>query len=143
MSDTFIDFTLTDLFTLTLFYRALGPLSEPFEPAPLPELVADVVMSVIDDVEEGVTENRQPQISQFPNPFNEQTTIEYTVPIQGQVRIEIYDLLGRRVKRLMDEIQAPGSYLVSFSGNNLASGVYFCRYTIAGEMGTRKMLLVK
>jgi hypothetical protein len=143
MGDTAIDFTLIDIFTLTLFYRALSLPPSSYEPDPYPELVADVVISIIDNVDEAAEAKRQVALSAYPNPFNERTTIEYTVPTQGRVQLELYDLLGRRLKTLRDEVQAAGQYRVSLSGAGYASGVYFCRYSIAGENGVQKLVLMK
>ncbi|MBD3367519.1 MAG: T9SS type A sorting domain-containing protein [Candidatus Eisenbacteria bacterium] len=84
-----------------------------------------------------------------PNPFNPVTTIAYQVPSGGaDVRIEIYDVSGRLVKTLVDEHRPAGRHEVSWvgrdaSGDEVASGVYFCRMNAGGEKMTRKMLLLK
>ncbi len=86
----------------------------------------------------------------FPNPFNPTTTINYTVAgARGQglgaseVRIVIYDLLGREVATLVNARQAPGTYEVKFDGSQLASGIYFCRMTAGSFAQVRQMNLVK
>ena len=63
----------------------------------------------------------------YPNPFNPSTTISYDLPKEGLVKIRIYDLAGREVKTLVNELKSAGRYSVSFNGGNLASGVYFYR----------------
>jgi len=92
----------------------------------------------------------------YPNPFNPTTGIRYQVPGVSDVRLVVYDLLGRDVAVLVDERKAPGSYEVKFDAAGLASGVYFYRMT-AGDpptgsgsraearsyIQTRKMMLVK
>ncbi len=86
----------------------------------------------------------------FPNPFNATTTIKYTVSgARGQgigaseVRIVIYDLLGRDVATLVNTRQAPGTYEVKFDGSQLASGVYFCHMTAGSFTQVRRMILAK
>ncbi len=86
----------------------------------------------------------------YPNPFNPNTTIQYTVAgARGQglgaseVRIVIYDLLGREVATLVNARQAPGTYEVKFDGSRLASGVYFCHMTVGSFTQVRRMILAK
>jgi hypothetical protein len=86
----------------------------------------------------------------YPNPFNPSTTIQYTVGgirDQGsglsEVRIVIYDLLGREVATLANSRQAPGTYEVRFDGSRLASGTYFYGLSAGGFTSVRKMTLVK
>lgn len=83
-----------------------------------------------------------------PNPFNPITTIDYTVARDGYVRLEVFDMAGRRVRSLVDEPCAAGAHTVNWDGlddggNQAASGTYFCRMTTAGETSSRKMTLVK
>lgn len=143
MGDTQIDFTLVDFYTLTLFYRALDLSGQPFEPNPFPELVSDVVVSIIDVVRERTEKPAGKILASYPNPFNSQTTLQYHVNKTGLVQIEIYDILGRKVKKLLQEQQAPGNYRLSFSAKDFASGVYLCRYSIAGVRGVHKLVVVK
>jgi hypothetical protein len=79
----------------------------------------------------------------YPNPFNPATTLTYAVPRQGRVELRVYDLLGRVVATLVDEVQPRGRYRVPFDGTDLASGVYFSRLEFSSRVLTRKMLLVK
>lgn len=89
----------------------------------------------------------------WPNPFNPVTAIKYTVGGTGgegrgarKTELAVYDVLGRQVAKLVDEVKAPGAYEVGFDGSNLASGVYVYRMT-AGQarsfVQSRKMILVK
>ena len=55
----------------------------------------------------------------------------------------VYDLLGRQVATLVDEVKAPGAYEVNFSGSRLSSGVYYYRLTAGNFVQTRVMMLVK
>jgi hypothetical protein len=65
----------------------------------------------------------------FPNPFNPTTTIYYQLPADSHVSIIIYDLLGREVRRLVDETKEAGYHEERFSASGIASGVYFYRMT--------------
>lgn len=87
---------------------------------------------------------RQLSLSQnFPNPFNPQTTIRYEIPDFSMVRLDVFDVLGRRVARLVDFEQAPGEYSVNFDASHLSSGVYIYQVSNGKETITQKMLLIK
>lgn len=79
----------------------------------------------------------------YPNPFNPTTTIPYTVAAKGDVRMEVFNVLGQRVRILVNQELAPGRYSANFDARTLSSGVYFLRMVTNGEVFTRKMLLVK
>ncbi len=86
----------------------------------------------------------------YPNPFNAVTTIGYTVGgIRNQgsgfreVRLRVYDILGREVAVLVDGQKEPGSYSVVFNGSGLASGVYVYRLSAGSRIECRKMVLTK
>jgi hypothetical protein len=79
----------------------------------------------------------------YPNPFNPSTAIKYQIPAVSDVRLEIFDLLGRKVSTLVSERQAAGSYQATFNAANFASGVYFYRLQAGSFVETKKMLLVK
>lgn len=78
-----------------------------------------------------------------PNPFNPVTQIEYSVYKQGQVRIKVYDLLGKEVITLVNENKASGKYKINFNGANLSSGIYFYRMEVNDFTDIRKMILIK
>lgn len=79
----------------------------------------------------------------YPNPFNAATKIEFALPEDGQVKLEIYDILGQRVQTLVDEYRAAGKYSVEFDSGSLASGMYFYRLTAGDFTETKKMVLMK
>ncbi len=83
------------------------------------------------------------QLSNFPNPFNPTTQIEYSVPRSGFVSLKVYDILGREVATLVNQDQSAGIHSVTFDASRLASGVYFYRLTGPGINETSKMLLTK
>ncbi|MCH8567668.1 MAG: DUF1939 domain-containing protein [Balneolales bacterium] len=89
------------------------------------------------------TPNRASLDQNYPNPFNPSTTIRYAVANQGQVSLEVYNLLGQRVAVLVNEVMQPGTYNLSFDASRLASGIYVYRLQTAGEVITRKMTLIK
>ncbi len=79
----------------------------------------------------------------YPNPFNPLTKINYSLPNATKVHIQVYDLLGRLVKTLVNEFKEAGSYDVQFDGTGLASGVYFYRIEAGDFVDSKKMVLVK
>lgn len=84
--------------------------------------------------------------SNYPNPFNQSTTIEYSVSSakSGQSRhmqLEVYDVQGKRVATLVNEKQSPGSYTVSFDASDLSSGLYYYQLKSGNQYQTRKMVL--
>ncbi len=79
----------------------------------------------------------------YPNPFNPVTHIKYAVPKPSQVRIEIYNILGQRVRTLLNEEKPPGYYVVEFDASSLASGFYVYRMQAEGFVDIRKMIVTK
>lgn len=85
----------------------------------------------------------------YPNPFNPSTKIEYSVPKESKVKIEIYNSLGQMVKLLTDEVKSAGHYQVNFNGTSFASGVYIFRINALPVDGSsvfnsaRRMILMK
>ncbi len=116
------------------------------------EIAGDVGTSV-----EGPRNDLLPKVfalgQNYPNPFNPSTQIKYQLPVEAQVRLTIYNMLGRRVRTLMDEEKPAGFYTVQWDGVNdrgvqAASGLYFYRIASKGVAGesfvvTKKMLLLK
>lgn len=80
----------------------------------------------------------------YPNPFNASTTIEFTVPREVQVRLTVFDAVGRKVTVLTDQVYAPGVHKLNWEANAYASGVYFYRMEAEGRLiHTRTMTLLK
>jgi len=84
----------------------------------------------------------------YPNPFNPETTIQYSLHKADQVEIEIYNIKGQKVKTLVSEKQNAGNYQVTWkgkdsNGKSASSGMYFCRMKTSSKVQTRKMMLVK
>lgn len=79
----------------------------------------------------------------YPNPFNPETNIRYDLPNDISVSVKIYDLLGREIKTLVDELKYAGSYIVSFNGSEFASGIYFYRIKAGDFIQVKRMILIK
>ena len=84
----------------------------------------------------------------YPNPFNPSTKISYSMPVDSQVRITVYDIDGKSVKMLLDRYQAPGNYSVSWNGKNekgeaVSSGIYFYKLETENISLCRKMALIR
>ncbi len=79
----------------------------------------------------------------YPNPFNPTTQIRYDLPEAGTVRLDVYDVTGRRVAELVNEHQNAGANQVNFDGSSLSSGIYLYRLSFGNVTLTRKMMLVK
>jgi hypothetical protein len=79
----------------------------------------------------------------YPNPFNPQTTIQYQIKTSGNVRLEIFDLRGRKVAALVNQYQPTGYYSVTWDARNTGSGIYFCRLQADGLIATKKFTRLK
>ncbi|MCB9250138.1 MAG: T9SS type A sorting domain-containing protein [Ignavibacteriales bacterium] len=114
----------------------------------------NVLTNIVTDAK--ISENNLPtdfRLEQnYPNPFNPTTTIKYTIPtnsfipsgVEGyDVRMTIYDVLGREIKTLVNEVKTPGNYEITFDATNLPSGVYYYRLKSNDFVQTKKMLLLK
>ena len=98
---------------------------------------------------EGDTTGRKLRVRQnYPNPFNPDTKIAFSVAHACDVKVEIFNMLGQRVKTLLDGRLEAGEHIVEWdgrgtSGKSLSAGLYFCRLTAAGMTETRKMVLLR
>ena len=84
----------------------------------------------------------------YPNPFNASTVIGYQLPVSGQVTLAIYDVLGRKVRTLLNAYREAGNYTARWDseddrGGELKSGVYFCVFETGDFSQTRKMVLTR
>ena len=79
----------------------------------------------------------------YPNPFNPSTTIRYQLPVASEVKLEVYDVLGKKIATLVNERQSAGSYQVVWNASGLSSGTYFYRLQAGTFTQTKKMILVK
>ena len=102
----------------------------------------DDMSSGIEDISE-VTPLQYELANNYPNPFNPTTTINYTLAKAGDVSLEVFNLLGQKVRSLVKTRQDAGSYSVQFSADGLASGIYMYRLETEGFMQVQKMVLLK
>jgi len=79
----------------------------------------------------------------YPNPFNPETTISYTLPKTAGVELRIYDIKGNIVETLVNCTQNAGRYSVSFQGKNFSSGIYFYKIKADNYNNVKRMLLIK
>ena len=87
-------------------------------------------------------------IQNYPNPFNPLTTIEYNVPSRTQVTIEVFNVLGQKVRTLVNETKSAGSYRTEWdgiddAGKPVSTGVYLYRFSAGDVVQTKKMMLLK
>jgi hypothetical protein len=99
-----------------------------------------------------ITDTDTPAINKlygnFPNPFNPSTTIKFATKVNGHVSIQVYDVAGRLVNTLVNDVRDAGSYTEHWNGINnrgasVASGVYFYRMDTKDYSQTRKMVLLR
>jgi hypothetical protein len=79
----------------------------------------------------------------YPNPFNPTTKISYSLRKSGLVTLRVYDILGKEVATLVNEVKNAGNYSVDFSASNFTSGVYFYKLETSGFSDIKKMMLIK
>ena len=79
----------------------------------------------------------------YPNPFNPTTTIKYDIIKAQDVKLSVYDILGREVATLVNTQQQAGSYEVKFDATNFSSGIYFYQLKAGDFIDTKKMLMIK
>jgi hypothetical protein len=79
----------------------------------------------------------------FPNPFNPLTRINYSLPINSKVILEVYNITGERISQLVNEEKTAGNYTVEFDSDKLSSGLYIYQLRIGNFVQTRKMILMK
>jgi hypothetical protein len=82
-------------------------------------------------------------LQNFPNPFNPVTNIRFTLVTREKTTIQVYDILGREVATLVNEVKEPGSYTVVFDASNLPSGVYLYRMKAGSIVQTKRLTVVK
>ena len=106
------------------------------------------VATDVDDAENDLLPKTFSLAQNYPNPFNPSTVIEFALPRASDVRIDMFDITGRRVRTIADEAMTAGVHRITFdgrssSGDLLATGVYFYRMQAGAYTATKKMLLMK
>lgn len=105
--------------------------------------ISMVYNKYITDIEDEILPTEFTLLQNFPNPFNPTTFIEYELARGSDVKLEVYDILGRKCFALVEQFQPVGKHRVSFDGIELSGGIYFYRLTADGFVQTRKMVLLK
>jgi len=111
-------------------------------------LTGEIVTAVEDDGEQGILPGEFSLAPNYPNPFNAETVIGYELPRDAQVELAVYNVLGQRVRTLVDEVRPAGRHRARWDGADessrpLASGLYFCRMKAGGFTRVRKMILIR
>ncbi|MCX7797643.1 MAG: carbohydrate binding domain-containing protein [Melioribacter sp.] len=94
-------------------------------------------------VEKSTLYNEYKLEQNFPNPFNSMTVIKYNLPENGIVKIELYDILGRKIKTLVDEYKTAGNYEYKLEVENLPAGIYFYTMHCNYFKDVKKFILLK
>jgi len=79
----------------------------------------------------------------YPNPFNPETVIQYSIPKNEQVELKVYNLLGNKIVTLINEYKQASTYSIDFDTTGLAGGIYFYQIMTGNFTATKKMLLIK
>ena len=79
----------------------------------------------------------------YPNPFNSETSIEFSIPATENIQITIYNILGDKIKNIINEKMAKGVHIIKWNANNYSSGVYFIKLSFRNHSITQKCLLIK
>ena len=79
----------------------------------------------------------------YPNPFNPTTTIEYSIPESGNVKLQVYNSLGEEVATLVNNYKEAGNYKVNFNAGKLSGGIYYYRMSTGNYSSVKKMILLK
>jgi hypothetical protein len=79
----------------------------------------------------------------YPNPFNSTTRICFQISRRAQMILKVYDIVGREVATLLDEVKQAGEHEVEWNASDQPSGVYFCRFASGKFTDVKKMILMK
>jgi hypothetical protein len=112
------------------------------------EINVDIVTGIEDITEEGALPTSYSLAQNYPNPFNPSTEIEFSLPTAGHVTLDVFNILGQNVRRLVDQRLSAGVHRVTFNGRTddnkaLASGIYLYRLSSGDFTQSRKMILLK
>jgi urease accessory protein UreE len=97
----------------------------------------------LSEIEESLIPEQIELMQNYPNPFNPVTQIRYALPEASQVRLDVFDILGRKVKTLVNSQMEAGRHVIEFNASDLASGVYLYRLRSGSTVKVHKMTLIK
>ncbi|MFN1835192.1 T9SS type A sorting domain-containing protein [Balneola sp. MJW-20] len=126
----------------SLFLKKLALVSSEDIQHDIRDVIMELGKTTGNEEESGLPESTE-LLPNYPNPFNPLTNISYRTHRAGKVSITIYNALGQKVARPVDEFQGPGNYTVPFSAHRLSSGIYLYELRVADQRFVRKMMLVK
>lgn len=104
---------------------------------------ANIPYSYVTKVKENEIPISYQFLSNYPNPFNSETIINYQLPTKSKVTLKIFDLLGREISTLVNETKEMGNYKVKFSANKFSGGIYFAQLKTENKILTHKMVFAK
>ena len=102
----------------------------------------DSVAISVEDITSGLP-SKVSLLQNYPNPFNASTTISYSIPEVQHVKLTVYDMLGRKINTIVDEVKSAGNHQVRWNADNYASGVYFARLSSGEFSGNLRLVLIK
>jgi len=132
-----------------ILVRGLGVYREEYEADQYMQLTGAVINGVQWGTIVSVEENSKRNVDavrleqNYPNPFNARTTMRIAVSQKASASLDLYDILGRHVRNVLDLELDPGVYSVSLDLRDLTSGVYFCQLFAGGYVHTRKLILLR
>ncbi|MBT8385788.1 MAG: T9SS type A sorting domain-containing protein [Ignavibacteria bacterium] len=105
---------------------------------------ADFDFGIISDVEIIVSDEMNYLLQQnYPNPFNPSTTIKFSIPEKGNVKLMVYNILGEEIEILLNEVKEAGVHTINYNAQDLTSGIYFYKLDVNGFSRVMKMNLLK
>jgi len=103
----------------------------------------DSVAVSVDDLADNLLPQEYKLYQNYPNPFNPTCKIKYQITTSDRVTLKIYDIMGKEVTTLVDEVKNPGSYETEFNASGLSSGIYFYQIKSGAFSETKKLMLLK
>ena len=142
------DSLLALVFNETYYMKGLGLIQEDEEGGNRLSLLGCIINGVPYGVMTGIEDEITPidykvTIKNYPNPFNNQTIIKYTIPEAEFVNITMYDMLGREIEVLKNEYQNAGAYTIPWTAKGFSSGVYFAVIKYKNQILTHKIMYQK
>jgi aminopeptidase N len=122
------------------FFVSEKPVSITFDPN---SKILKEILSISSLRDESILPVEYSLSQNYPNPFNPTTIIEYSIPISGNVKITLFDAIGKKVKELVNKYEDRGYHKIELNAENLASGIYIYKLEINNFIDSKKMILVK
>lgn len=137
-------FTAEDVTSLVFYVTGNGRNSQPFFLVVEDVRFSGSASSVAIEEETGFEQPQAYSLEQnYPNPFNPQTTIGFSIPTASEVRLSVFDMLGREITVLVNSVVPSGRHEVVFEAGELPSGTYLYRLESGGEVVTKTLVLMK